>query len=290
MTRTGFARVAHGRGTLAVWSFIALALMPLACAEQTNNSDANTPVAVTAGGVEIVSLERDETRRTVEATVSNHGVERHVTLVPLVDGPSPGLQATIASDGGTFFEVSIAYDERTRELWVRERTAVDEMTLTMREHEGRVFETYEINGARLEFDRPAMTAAQLDKAIARYRSGEIASAATPELREVGEKLAVFDAFYTPTMSNTLHHNSDGELLMALIADPTVAGLVTGEDVTPQRADGSVQRLCYAASLCMAWKCKLGGITNPVCVACVGTYVTCVIAEIICWFAGCDCCF
>jgi hypothetical protein len=286
---TRFMRAAHGRPARLVWSFIALALMGPACAERANNSDTENPVIVTGSGAEITHLERDETRRTVAATVAEHGIERHLTLAPLPDGPSPGLVATL-DDGESFYELSIAVNEHTGELWIRERTAVDEMAMTFREAHGRVFESYDINGERLSFDYPALEAEQLDKAVARYRAGDIDMAATPELREVGVTLAAFDAFYTPTTANTLHDNPAGSLLVSLLSDPIAASAITGGDVTPQRVDGAAQRVCWAASLCMRYKCKLGGLANPLCTACGGVTAACLFTEVACWIAGCDCCY
>jgi hypothetical protein len=288
VTTKKFMRAAHGRPARVVWSFIALALMLPACAERTNNADSSPPAAVTERGIEIRDVERDETRRTVAATVVEHGIERQLTLVPLPDGPSPGLVATI-DDDGSFFELSIAINEHTGELWIRERTAVDEMTIVLRDQGGRTFESYDINGERLSFDYPAVEPSQLDKAVARYRLGDAGSAATPELREVAAALAVFDAFYTPTTGNTLHNNPAGDLLVSLLSDPVAAGALTGEDVTPLHT-GAAQRVCWAASVCSRFKCGFGGLVNPLCTACAGTTAACVFTEIACWFVGCDCCY
>ena len=289
MTTKRIMRAAHGRPARVVWSFIALALMVPACAERTNNSDTNTPVAVTGRGVEIRTLERDEARRTVAATVVEHGIERHLTLAPLLDGPSPGLVATI-DDNGSFFELSLAVNEHTGEVWIRERTAVDEMTITLREHDGRVFESYDINGDRLAFDRPVLPPLQMDKALARYRAGAIHTAATPELRELGSVLADFDAFYTPTMSNTLNNNPAGDLLVSLFVDETFGSVVLGDDPSPDRKDGLGNRFCFVATRCGSLACLIGGAANPICAACAGAATACAIMEMVCWVAGCDCCF
>ena len=282
-------RAAHGRAALVMWSFIALALMVPACAERTNDADTENPVIVTGGGIEITNLERDETRRTVVATVTQHGIERRLTLAPLPDGPSPGLVATL-DDNGSFYELSIAVDERSGVLRIRERTAIDEMAMVFREHNGRVYESYDINGEHLSVDYPALEPAQLDKAVARYRAGDIDLAASPELREVGATLAAFDAFYTPTTANTLHNNAAGDLLISVLSDPVAAGAITGEDVTTQRVDGGAQRVCWAATLCTRDKCKMGGMANPLCTACGGVTAACLFTEVACWIAGCDCCF
>lgn len=283
-------RAAYGRHARVTWSFIALALMLPACAEQTSNSDTETPAVVTERGVEIRDVERDETRRTVAANVSRDGIERRLTLAPLRDGPSPGVVASIADDG-SFFELAIGVDERTGTVWLRERTATDEMFISVRQQGGRVFEAYEINGARLAFDRPALPVAQLDKAVARYRAGELALSPSPEMQEMADRLARFDAFYTPTVTNSLHHNPEGELLVGLLTDPAVAGLVTGEWVEPLRNVTPAERVCYLASLCVSFKARFaGGLANPIVASCIGTFVACVFTEIACWFIGCDCCF
>ena len=282
-------RAARGRPARVVWSFIALALVLPACAERGSNSDATAPVAVTERGVEIRDLARDDTRRTVAATVVEHGIERRLTLAPLPDGPSPGLVATIEDDG-SFFELSFAANEHTGELWIRERTAVDEMTIVLREHDGRMFESYDINGDRLAFDRPVLPAVQMEKALARYRAGDIDDAATSELWEIGDAFAAFDAFYTPTMTNTLHHNEAGDLLMGLLQDPVVAGVVIGDDPTPNRKDGLSSRFCWVITACAGIKCLFGGLANPACAACASGAVGCAIMELYCWWAGCGCCY
>jgi hypothetical protein len=286
---TSFMRVAHGRLALVMWSFIALALMVPACTERANNSDTGSPVVVTGNGVEIMNVERDETRRTVVATVSQHGIQRSLTLAPLPDGPSPGFTA-ILDDNGSFYEMSIAVNEHTAEVWIRERTAVDEMTMTIRQADGRVFESYEINGERMAFERPDLPFVQMEKALARTRAGTIHTAATPELRETGEVLAAFDAFYAPTLSNTLNNNPAGELLMSLLEDDVMTGVVVGDDPAPDRKDGLAQRGCFVATRCAAVACLIGGSSNPICAACAGAATACAIVEIYCWFAGCDCCF
>lgn len=289
MTTRKIMRAALGRPARVVWSFIVPALMLPACAERANDADTHTPVAVTERGVEIRDVERDESRRTVAATVVEHGIVRRLTLAPLPDGPSPGLVATI-DDEGSFFELSVAADERTGELWIRERTEADEMTMVLREQDGRMHESYDINGDRLAFDRPVLAAAQMEKAVARYRAGDIGEAATPELQEIGDVLAAFDAYYTPTMSNTLHDNDAGALLMSLLEDPVVADVVIGDDPAPNRKDGLSSRFCWLLTACAAIKCFFGGLGNPVCLACASGGVGCAIMEMYCWWAGCDCCY
>lgn len=289
MTTKRIMRASHGRLARVVWSFIAPALMLPACAERTSNSDTAAPVAVTERGVEIRNVERDETRRTVAATVVEHGIERRLTLAPLPDGPSPGLTATI-DDNGSFFELSLTVDENTGEMWIRERTAVDEMTIVLREHGGRTFESYDINGVRLAFDRPALGPAQMEKAMARYRAGEKDLAATPELLEVGDVLAAFDAFYTPTLTNTLHNNEAGALMMSILDDPVATDVFIGDDPTPHRKEGLSGRFCWAMTACSSIKCQFGGPANSVCVACVSGVIGCAIMEVYCWWKDCDCCF
>jgi hypothetical protein len=290
VTKTNIMRAVRGRPALVVWSFIVPALMLPACAEHTSNSDTKTPIVVTERGVEIVEMERDEARRTVAATVVEHGLEARITIVSLTDGPSPGLVATIESDDKSFFELSIAMDETSGELWLRERTAEDVLTLTRREANGRVYESYEINGDELSLSYPSIGQAGLDKAVAQYRAGKLDAYSSPEIREIGDVLAKFDAFYTPTLSNTLHDNAVGELLMSLLNDPTMSDLVTGGEITPNRVDGLGNRFCLAASRCAAIKCPFGGSANVVCAACTGATMACIIMEIFCWFAGCNCCF
>jgi hypothetical protein len=282
-------RAAHGRPAQLVWSFIALALMLPACAERTNNSDADVPTTVTERGVEIRDVERDKTRRTVGATVVEHGIERHLTLVPLPDGPSPGIVATL-DEGGSFFEIALAVDERTGEVWIRERTAVDEMTITLQPQGERMLESYDINGDRIAFNRPALADAQMYKAVQSYRAGTIHRAPSPELQELGGVFATFDAYYTPTLSNTLHNNPAGALLMSLLVDEAMGSVVVGDDPTPDRKDGLVQRGCFVATRCAGLACLLGGVGNPICDACAGASAACAIMEMVCWVVGCDCCF
>jgi hypothetical protein len=285
----GTMGVAGGRPARWIWSLVLGALMPAACAERTSNSDATTPPVITGHGVEITRIERSEPRRTVRATVSTHGVEQCVTLAPLPDGPSPGFTAVI-EDGDSFFELSLAADEASGEIWIRERTSVDEMTMMLRQHRGRVFEQYEINGNAMSFDHAVLDPGQIEKALGHYRAGQIGSAATPEMRELGEVLAAFDAYYTPTMINTLHDNAAGDLLVSLLEDPVFAGVVTGGDPSPDRVDGTVARLCWLAARCTALKCMFGGPSNAICVRCSGTVIGCAILELWCWWRGCDCCF
>ncbi len=287
--RNGMMGAAGGRPACWIWGAVLAALMPTACAERASNSDATTPPVITGRGVEITRIERSEPRRTVRATVSTHGVERCVTLAPLPDGPSPGFTAVI-ENGESFFELAVAADEASGEIWFRERTDVDEMTMTLREHNGRMFERYEINGDAMSFDHAVLSPEQIEKALGYYHAGKIGSAATPEMRELGNVLAAFDAFYTPTMTNTLHGNPAGDLLMSLLEDEVFAGVVTGGDPSPERVDGAVSRLCWLAARCTALKCMFGGPSNSICVRCSGTVIGCAILELWCWWRGCNCCF
>lgn len=283
-------RAAHGRHARVTWSFIALALMLPACAERTNNSDNKTPLAVTERGTEIVDMQRDEAARTVAATVSRDGIERRVKVLPVADGSGNDFVATIEDDG-SFFEVAIGIDERTGEVWARERTEVDEMEIRLLRRDGRVYESYEINGERLSFDRPDLPAAQLDKAIARYHQGDIWESSSPGMLETADRLAEFDAFYTPTTGNTLHHNPQGEVLMDLLTDPGAVAVLTGGDPIVLRKDGAAQRVCWLAAMCVSFKARiLGGLANPLMASCGGTLAACVFTEVACWVAGCDCCF
>jgi hypothetical protein len=282
-------RVVRGRGAFVVWCLLALALVLPACAERASNSDGDIPDVVTETGVQLFNLQRDDTRRTVAATVVDNGQSRRLTLAPLSDGPSPGFVARMAA-GEAYFELSVAINEVTGETWIRERTAVDEMTMTIREAGGRMYETYNINGAWLALDRPAVTQGQMEKAVHRYRNGDIESAAMPEMQELGTALAAFDAFYSPTATNTLHNNANGEFLVSLLFDPALAGAVTGQEVAPGRIEGLSQRFCWGVTRCAAFKCAFGGFENPVCLACFSAVVACVVMEIYCWFADCSCCY
>lgn len=290
MRKIEILRAAHGRHARVTWSFIALALMLPACAERTNNSDTATPLAVTARGAEIVDVERDDTRRTVVAGVAQDGIARRLKLSRVVEHSATMMVASVEDDGG-FFELSIGIDEHTGEVWVRERTAVDEMTIRVRRHDGRVDESYEINGDRLAFNRPDLPLVQLDKVIARYHAGELWQSDSPEMAEMNEKLSAFDAFYTPTTSNTLHNNAQGELLMDLLTDPGTAGALTGHDRIVHRKNTPAERVCWLAVTCVSLKARfLGGLPNPITAACIGTMAACVFTEVACWIAGCDCCF
>jgi len=279
--------------TLAcISSILAAAIMVLITPGCFRSQDpADSPVYEKGGSIEIVDVTRDETKKIFRARVLRNDESRNIAITRADGAPFPGAMSAETRDdeGNLLYRIEMAMIPGEDALWFLEQTETDVLTAYIRRTRDRVYERYDINGETLEIDYPRLEDAAMDKIVARYLKGEELNS-TPEVEEVAARLAEFDAFYSPHIGNSLHDNPDGELLVTLLSDPSFAGLVTGEELDPQLIKDRTKRACWAALTCTGFKCKLGGLANPLCDACAGVAVACIIAEIACWFLGCDCCF
>jgi hypothetical protein len=258
-------------------------------------SRSEAPVSSTARenikGIEIVKAVRDESRRVFRAEIARNNESRNVIITRADEAPLPlAMKAEIRDEkGNMLYRIELAFPPGQDGIWFLEQTASDMLTASISRTSDRVYERYEINGDKLAIDYPRLDDEAMDKIVARYLRGEALDSA-PEVEEVGARLADFGAFYERHLGNTLNNNPDGELLMTLLNDQSFADLVTGNQQSPQLIKDRLKRTCWAAVTCASFKCKLGGLANPLCDACAGVAAACIIAEIACWFLGCDCCF
>ncbi len=244
-----------------------------------------------SGNIEVIEYTRDKAGKNFHAKIVSQGKTRKVVIKPVETSPSGvAVSARILNEhGGLLYHIELSWSADGRGVWFRESTNSDVLTASISKRNNRVYEKYNINGEILAFNYPELEDAAMDKIFSRYMHGQPLDS-SPEVIEIAEKLAVFDAFYSPHADNSLHDNPDGELLMSVLNDAAFANLVTSEDGDPRRIKDPLKRICWGALTCAGFKCQYGGWANPVCVTCAGTAVSCIVAEIACWFLGCDCCF
>lgn len=263
------------------------------CRDSHHEPTGPEPPSITMGetGIEAEGLTRDPARREIRATIHSEGRLRLVTIRRVVTTSLlPAMHAEIADEHGNFrYSIELASDPARGQVWFRERTPADVLEAWVTRTGGRVIEEYDINGDVLAVEHTVSDGATFERMMASDPSEERMNAA-PSLREVAAKRAEFEAFCAPHVENTLHNNRDGELLMSLLSEPDFASFVTGQADGPQRVRDPLRRTCWAAFTCANLMCRIGGLSNPVCVACGGIASACIITEIACWFAGCDCCF
>lgn len=245
------------------------------------------------GAMEIVEYTRDKTGKNFQAKIVSQEKTRILVIKPVETSPS-GIAASakiLDEQNGLLYHIELSTTVDGRGVWFRESTNSDVLTASISKKNNRVYESYNINGETLMFDYPELEDAAMDKIFSKYMQGDPLDS-SPEVIEIAEKLAEFDAFYTPHAGNSLHNNPDGEMLMSVLNDAVFANLVIGSDGGggPELIKNPLRRVCWAAWTCTGFKCRFGGWANPVCVACAGTAVACIMAEIACWFIGCNCCF
>lgn len=283
-----FFRGANARRLLAVWGAVSVALVPIGCADRSTNSDGHRPLAVTQGGVEITGVARDTAKRTVSATIVAAGIERHVTMAPLLDGPlSSGFTAALASSNGdAIFELAYAWDVQTGEVWVRQRNATDAMEFSRQKVYDRAHETYDLNGNVVALEYADLSDAQLDKAVARWKQDGLSTATSPDLVEMRGVLQNYRAFDTAYRASSLYANEDGALLVSLLDDPEFVTTVMGVDEVYSNA---TRNLCGYLAACSALFCRLVP-TSPVCLYCGAGVMACAFLDVFCDIFGCDCCY
>jgi hypothetical protein len=275
----------------------AMAALLAGCHDDQLTSESTAPATDSKKStLRILTLAREEERRSVDATVEFGEEIRRVAISRWEDGPVPGMVAEISTgEGEPLFRIEVAVDDATGHFWYRERTPSDQLAGSFRQTRDRVYEEYTVNGKTFTTDYPNIGPAGVQRVKAWYFQGALPSDATPAFREVTEKFAEFDEFYRSYRSGSLHDNREGEHLMAFLSDAEVATEVTGKPVNPipidgtdasLRVEGWDSRFCWASAFCMRFKCP----TNPLCVPCTGATIACVFMEIACWIGDCDCCF
>ena len=217
--------------------------------------------------------------------------ETHTASVILDAGTVSIKQATVGDlpvgvsyelrspSGGLMFEVAIGSDEDRAVFWVNERTASDEMTMIRWVRERTVTEKYVLNGEELVVTYPDLPQEFIDKAVLHYKAGRYDS--FRDHMELFDALAAFDEFYTPRMQNTLHWNSDGELLAAVASSEELANMIVANgEGTHERPDKVWAYTCSAAGACVFLKCPFFGPANMLCDLCTGIAVLCIMAPFI----------
>lgn len=272
---------------IGIWAALSSALLPMGCSDTTNNADSETPVAVTANGVRIVRVERNEAARTITADLERTGESRTVVFGPLEAGPFPtGLTASVDGSDTDGFQVLLSWDEASGTVWMRQQTATDVLEVVRSVRAGRVHESCELNGTRVDLDYPEMTDGQLDKAVARWRRGDL-GLAPPEIAALGSSFAALDELSAQYAASSLASNANRELLASVWDDAAFAGAISGGSVDPLRSKGLAGSLCRWLGLCSAFSCRF---FPPACEFCAAGVVACLIIDLACEVIGCDCCF
>jgi len=281
-------RAAWACRVMGLWAAVSTGLMPLGCTDTTNNSDAELPVAVTQSGARVMRVERNDASHRIAAELIDAGEPRTVTFRAFEDGPMPmGLTARIDGGGAEPFEVSMSWDPSDGAVWMRQQTPTDALEVSRSVRGGRVYELCALNGKRVEIDYPVMSEAQLDRAVAHWRRGEL-DMAPAGIRELGDAFTHLDALAAAYAGTSLAANANRDLLVSVWNDPAFAGAISGGVIDPLRTpENPARMLCRFLSLCAGVSCRFFA---PACSFCMAGVMACLIVDIACEFIGCDCCF
>lgn len=245
--------------------------------DQTSNADAKKPIAVTASGVEIMEVVKDETMRTVEAVVVAGGEERQVTFEPLLDGPQQfSVRTAVASTDAETTELSFGWDDATGATWVRQSVGDDTFELEHSISNGRVHEAYRFNEQALVLEYADLPADIMSKAVAKYRRGESMNTASADVMELVMQLPAFDAFASQLPAEFTSPGDDGQLLMSLLADPVFTETVLGVRITNNVVSG----ICTRFGQCAAVFCRFLP-SSVVCGVCISGVFACIFMEWVC---------
>jgi hypothetical protein len=247
-------------------------------------------VSLTAAGaqVSLVSATKDRLSGTVhvllEVTNATGEVDTHQLELRGNDPRDQriGAAARLLSPWGeTEFEVGVAWspEESTTQFW--ERSKVDELDFVIHKNSEEVTETYTLNGEFQTIRYPESTAMDFEDALYRVRTGDASSDVA-----LDQALVQFDRLYSK--QHTLDNNRHGELLVAIVTNPQFTEWLEGFIYPDGRDTYSTigrDKLCLIASACAATKCMAGGMANPLCTACGGVSIACVIADLALWAFG-----
>jgi len=263
------------------------------CAEDraANSDSKRTPIAITAGGVEIMEVVKNEHERTVEAVVVAGGEERQATFAPLLDGPLPfGVVTTLRSGTGEeLVQVAYGWDEQGRANWTRQQIEGDVFELMRTVVDERVREEYTVNGRTLVLEYTDLAPVVASQATARFLRGEPNISTDPEVIEFVDQLRAFDAFAAENSNLVLAPNADGELLTLLLGDAVFAGTLGEEEPGNGVPRSIVGAVCRAFVQCASIGCRFAP-GSVVCGVCIAGAMACMALDMYCAWAGCGCCF
>jgi len=184
------------------------------------------------------------------------------------------------------YEFIIDYDTvETGGFKITEQTQSDQMTLICQNSGSMTIESYNINGNHREYRYPTISIESKQATVDYYNKFEkprsqskIVPYESPKVSdEYLQVLRDFDAFYTPTVNNTLHNNREGELLSYLSSNETVAQIIQDNLGGTEGKERPV--FCDLCEICMILKCMYGGgPLNDLCKICAACVVICIIFE------------
>ncbi|HXV13968.1 MAG TPA: hypothetical protein VEC56_07155 [Candidatus Krumholzibacteria bacterium] len=252
--------------------------------DRTSNADDRKPIAVTASGIEIMEVKRNEPERIVEAVVVAGGEERQVTLAPVLDGPLPfAVTATIHPAGGRGpVALSYGWDQHSGAAWFQQSSDGETFEMSRVTTQGRVVEEYDFDGHFLRLEYAELPAAVVDKTIEKFHRGESLDASSPDVIELGGAIREFEDFVAQASPYLEAEGEDVELLTSLLGDRVFVEAVVGEDIEPARPDA----FCRFMNLCAALSCRF--IVNPhVCALCTAGSLACLFMDAFCaaWCGG-----
>ncbi|MBI4721243.1 MAG: hypothetical protein HY770_08510 [Chitinivibrionia bacterium] len=239
----------------------------------------------------IVGVSADRLGGAIDVRISSADELRVVSIaLEADDARGNSMSASIENErGAMLYKIIVGLDPNSRKHWLSEMTDADTLHASFSVANGRVFERYNMNGDIISFSYPSISDEAMDRLVARYKKGEPLDS-SPVVCEIAEKVRLFDEYYGKHLGNSLHNNPDGFMLVSVLHSRDLAQQLSSDENIGLQITNPLKRTCWAALTCANLKCKLGGLANPICDACAGVATACIIAEIACWFLGCDCCF
>lgn len=232
----------------------------------------NTP----GGTVFIQDPTRSVDERRFTAVVQGGGIDAILELEAIGDEMTAGTTARLLdSQGRLLFSMGTSTNMSTGEFTITQSTPGDYMTISALVDDERVRERYDVNGNIATFEYAALSDDTQRRAVNYYKHGLPAERLTPEISQYIGQVSAFDAYYSSYRSSTLNDNSNGRLLVQILASGEMANVVVGDtDPASWQWLGDV---CVAARGCMLLACRLAP-ESLVCWVCWAVSVACTFAS------------
>jgi hypothetical protein len=169
---------------------------------------------------------------------------------------------------------------------VTERTIDDRLVISHKRDDRLVSESYDHDGRRVDF----VYSASLAEKASTGRFNELTDRDQSEFISLRE---AFLEFYDAESS--LEGNKYGFLVTYFLSDEAFTAWLAQSPPSGILAErclkdhpSRLEIICAIAAICSSTKCFIGGIANPLCVACFGTSFACALATVFMWlFYGSD---
>jgi hypothetical protein len=242
-------------------------------------------VATRTGPVTMTEVKRNVDRKELSAHVEGTQVNATLRIVPAGDGvvTTGGTAMLIDASGKLLYSLEMTLNSETNEVTYRQATEDDYLTVSIRNQDDRVHESYDTDGDQASFDYPLLPY-DSQRRVANQLEHNLPTDQLPgDMREYAMEADAFQTYYMPHANNSLNNNDAARLLMQLLSAPEAPQLLLGDQPDPQM-NKLIQAFCHFASGCATFVCTLFPLSG-LCIACAGAAIACQIFQIIGTWTG-----